>query len=43
MSEVEYKASGRIALPILMALPPRWDFVLADRFGIKRGDEFITP
>jgi hypothetical protein len=26
--QIENKASGRIALPILMALPPKWDFVL---------------
>jgi hypothetical protein len=42
MSEIENKATGRIALPILMALPPKWDFVLSDRFGIRREAEILT-
>jgi len=39
----ENKASGLMALSILMAVPPKGKFVLADRFGIRREVEFITP
>jgi hypothetical protein len=38
---IENKASGRIALSILMAVPPKGEFVLADRFGTGREVEFI--
>jgi hypothetical protein len=38
---IENKASGRIALSILMAVPPKGEFVLPDRFEIRREVEFI--
>ena len=39
--QIENKASGRSAVSILMAVPPKGEFVLADRFGIRREAEFI--
>jgi hypothetical protein len=39
--QIENKASGRSALSILMAVPPKGDFVLPDRFGKRREVESI--
>jgi hypothetical protein len=38
---IENRTSGRMALSILMAVPPKGEFVLADKFGIRREVEFI--
>jgi hypothetical protein len=40
--QIENKASGRMALSILMAVPPKGESVLPDRFGIRREVELIT-
>jgi hypothetical protein len=39
--QMENKASGRRPLSILMVVPPKGEFVLPDRFGIRREVELI--
>ena len=39
--QIEDKASGRTALSVLMAVPPKEEFVLPGRFGKRREVESI--